>query len=176
MKKRIVAVACALALATLAMPATALAAPAAQGPFGGCVRAGSCNAAAFSAVVERTAAACGLMRDTCAAGPQCTQADPASGCPGYVDRDGDGFCDNVGRGFCSGYADADGDGLCDACGAAASACPGYVDEDADGVCDNFASGSCDGSLGHGCGNGQGDGSGIGRGYGYGNGHYGCARR
>lgn len=47
----------------------------------------------------------------------------ARSCLGYVDADGDGVCDNVGRGIgaCLGYVDADGDGVCDNVGAGTNA-------------------------------------------------------
>lgn len=52
----------------------------------------------------------------------------------YADADGDGICDNYGKGNGAGYVDADGDGVCDNCGGRGR---GYVDADGDGVCDNW---------------------------------------
>ncbi|MDE6607785.1 MAG: hypothetical protein K2K54_08540 [Lachnospiraceae bacterium] len=71
-------------------------------------------------------------------------------CPGYVDIDNDGICDNCnihhsGSGYtCSGYADIDNDGICDNCSShhsgSGSVCSGYVDADNDGFCDNHTHG------------------------------------
>lgn len=118
-------------------------------------------------------------------------------CPGYVDEDGDGICDNCGAtcGSCPGFVDADGDGVCDNygnscyghrghgwCQGGAGACGGYVDADGDGVCDNCgaASGSCPGFVDE-DGDGVCDNYGTGNGYSCGNGGghhgsgHGCGR-
>ena len=69
-------------------------------------------------------------------------SDCLAACPGYVDADGDGVCDN--------YASGQG------AGRGAASCPGYVDADADGACDNDGSG---------CGRARGMGHHGGQGYG-----------
>ena len=51
---------------------------------------------------------------------------------------------------CPGYVDEDGDGICDNCGTTCGSCPGFVDADGDGVCDNYGTGN-----GYSCGNGGG---------------------
>jgi hypothetical protein len=65
---------------------------------------------------------------------------------------------------CPGYVDADGDGVCDNCGAVNgvgnAGCPGYVDEDGDGVCDNRGNG-CGYGVGAGNGNAYRHGNGVG---------------
>lgn len=101
-----------------------------------------------------------------------TAAAPA--CPGYVDADGDGVCDNYATGACAqnghhrGYIDANNDGVCDnyasgACdGPGCGTGAGYVDANNDGICDNYAGGvQGNGSNG---GNGQSNGYGQGSGY------------
>lgn len=57
----------------------------------------------------------------------------------FVDKDGDGICDNHG-GTCR-YADADQDGVCDVCCENHGSCltgegTAFVDTDGDGICDN----------------------------------------
>lgn len=71
----------------------------------------------------------------------------------FVDADGDGICDNAGRGEagCGRYfVDADGDGICDNAGRGGAGCGRYfIDADGDGVCDNY------GNAGQGRGRGNG---------------------
>ena len=99
----------------------------------------------------------------------------APACPGYVDADNDGVCDNYAAGTCAqgghqrGYVDADNDGVCD--NYASGACAGqgngrgqgagYVDADGNGTCDNYEAGTC---PGNGTGHGHGQGAGAGRGH------------
>ncbi|WP_302963717.1 hypothetical protein [uncultured Adlercreutzia sp.] len=84
------------------------------------------------------------------------RAECLDACPGYLDADGDGACDNcVGAGAeCPGYLDADGNGVCDNCAAGGASCPNY--RGADGICDRSGEGSCargsgHAGRGHGCG-------------------------
>lgn len=77
-------------------------------------------------------------------------------CPGYLDADDNGVCDNcVGAGAeCPGYADADGDGVCDNCAAGDASCPNYRGDG--GICGRSGEGSCargsgHAGHGHGCG-------------------------
>ena len=174
MKKKLAAVALAVALVSLAVPALAFAGGYGQAADGARQGRGACFA-----LCQATEALGGSMADlatTAAAhcGRGCFDgaqnrsqgAGCAASCNGYVDADGDGVCDSCGgfaasgdggRGSCPGYADADGNGVCDACGNAAGSCGGYVDQDGDGVCDRYGQG--------GCGKGYGSGHGMGHGYG-----------
>jgi hypothetical protein len=70
----------------------------------------------------------------------------SANCPGYMDADGDGVCDNCGNVNGTGYAD----------------CQGFVDEDGDGVCDNHGNGSgCGTDAGNGYAYRHGNGVGCG---------------
>lgn len=71
----------------------------------------------------------------------------------FVDKNGDGICDNA-NSVCI-YVDEDGDGICDNCGIqhwcgmTGTGCgKNFVDADGDGICDNYVSGQ-----GGGCGRG-----------------------
>lgn len=173
MKKKLAAVALAVALVSLAVPALAFAGGYGQAADGARQARGACFA-----LCQATEALGGSMADlatTAAAhcGRGCFDgaqnrsqgAGCAASCNGYVDADGDGVCDS-----CGGFA-ASGDGAqgpapamrmptatalatprqrCGSCG-------GYVDQDGDGVCDRYGQG--------GCGKGYGSGHGMGHGYG-----------
>lgn len=169
MKKRTIAIAAAVALVVLAVPTIAFA--------NGMQQIWGAAHASYPAIQQSSAqqAAQESAQRQEADGKAVSSILSSRG-TAVQNGNGAGEGSDVATGACPGYVDADNDGVCDNCANGRSACPGYVDEDNDGVCDNFASGSCDGSLGHGCGNGQGDGSGCGRGYGHGGGHHGCARR
>jgi hypothetical protein len=78
---------------------------------------------------------------------------PVSQGPNFVDEDGDGVCDNMGKGLRNGkgkgFVDADGDGKCDNMGTGRGLKRGqagdgtgsnFVDADGDGVCDNMGKG------------------------------------
>lgn len=70
---------------------------------------------------------------------------------------GDIAQDDAGTAVCSRFADEDGDGVCDNCGRGCGSCPNYVDADNDGVCDNqgtrhMSAGTCRGGQ-QGCSNG-----------------------
>ena len=59
----------------------------------------------------------------------------------FVDQNGDGVCDRMGKGPGPNFVDADGDGVCDnqeKMGKNGKGCCGknFVDEDGDGKCDN----------------------------------------
>jgi hypothetical protein len=112
---------------------------------------------------------------------------------GFVDADGDGVCDNCGRGGNPNaprpnFVDENGDGVCDNCGAGGGqgpygpgygqgSGPNFVDEDGDGICDNCGQGQgpmanfvdadgddvCD-NMGQNGGQGRGMGQGQGNGY------------
>lgn len=73
----------------------------------------------------------------------------APACPGYVDADNDGVCDNYASGACAGQGNGRGQGA------------GYVDADGNGTCDNYEAGTC---PGNGAGHGHGQGAGAGRGH------------
>lgn len=167
MKKNVIALVAAIALVVLAVPTIAFANGMQQtwGPADG---SGSLAHHAMRAAADGDAAA--------SVG---AAIDAVRG--HYVDRNGDGVCDNYadGQGTCPGYVDADGDGVCDNCAANQGACPGYTDADNDGVCDNYGTGNGYGTGGgYGCGNGHGygHGGGCGNGNGNGGGHHGCMRR
>lgn len=96
-------------------------------------------------------------------------------CPGFVDADGDGLCDNCearatqGHHGCASYVDENKDGVCDTCtnvGAGRVTCEGYIDADGDSICDN-----CDGAGNHACGS-RANANGGGICTGHGNGHHG----
>ncbi|MHB9028005.1 MAG: hypothetical protein ACYC9O_04510 [Candidatus Latescibacterota bacterium] len=72
---------------------------------------------------------------------------PVSHGPNFVDEDGDGVCDNMGKGLNrgkgKGFIDADGDGVCDnstGAGKGKGKGRGFVDADGDGKCDNMGTG------------------------------------
>lgn len=69
-----------------------------------------------------------------------------AGCPGFIDEDGDGICDNWqnGGGYGQGYGNGAG--------------RGFVDDNGDGICDNRQN---DGGYGQGNGNGFRGGRGCG---------------
>lgn len=99
-------------------------------------------------------------------------------CPGFVDDNGDGLCDNCearatrGHHGCTAYVDENKDGVCDTCTNAESwrtACGGHVDANGDGVCDAF--GARHGYRADGCVNGH-HGSTLGH-HGGGRGHGHC---
>ena len=98
------------------------------------------------------------------------QAECPENCPGYVDADGDGVCDNYGTGVGRAFVDADGDGVCDNYGAGNAGC--YLDTDGDCVCDNYPGSE----LGQGTGGAAGSGTAHhGRNGGFGGGHQGGRR-
>jgi len=70
-------------------------------------------------------------------------------CAAFVDADGDGVCDNAGKGMghAWGFVDENGDGVND----------NFVDADGDGVCDNAGKGMGYGRAAKGSANGQGAG-------------------
>lgn len=160
MKKRTVAIALVALLAVAAVPTIAFAS--AQG-----------GATTTEPVVARGIA------DSAPAAQKAVEAasTAAPACPGYVDADNDGVCDNYAAGTCAqgghhrGFVDADNDGIgvCD--NYASGACAGqgngrgqgagYVDADGNGTCDNYEAGTCpDNGAGH----GHGQGAGAGRGH------------
>ena len=122
MKKRTVAIALVALLAVAAVPTIAFAS--AQG-----------GATTTEPVVVRGIA------DPAPAAQKAVEAasTAAPACPGYVDADNDGVCDNYAAGTC----------------AQGGHHRGYVDADNDGVCDNYASCACAGQ-----GNGRGQGAGY----------------
>lgn len=156
MKKNIIVLVAAVALVMLAVPTIAFANGMHQAwaPMGG---AGSLAHHAMHAAGESDAAA---TVEGAIASVRGAYADNQQGCPGYVDENGDGVCDNCTNGQ--------------------GACPGYADADNDGICDNYGSGACGTGHGHGHGHGCGNGTGNGVGYsaanGNGGGHHGRMHR
>lgn len=133
----------------------------------GSVFAGIGAAAAVVAVGACLTTAVPAMAASNTAGQTLAQATAVSydaTCPGFVDADGDGLCDNCearaarGHHGCASYVDENKDGVCDTCtngGTGRATCRGYGDTDGDGVCDG-----CDGTGMHhgrragGCGSGH----------------------
>ena len=145
MKKKLAAVALAVALVSLAVPALAFAGGYGQAADGARQGRGACFA-----LCQATEALGGSMADLATT----AAAHCGRGCfDGAQNRSQGAGC----AASCNGYVDADGDGVCDACGNAAGSCGGYVDQDGDGVCDRYGQG--------GCGKGYGSGHGMGHGYG-----------
>ena len=126
MKKGMIAIVIAALCAALAVPALAFglgAAPANQAAPS--QLANACAGQACDAVT--------VQAERGAASVTPAVAMPAT-CPGYVDADGDGICDNHARGNSgSGYHHGNG-----AASPGDPDCPGYVDADGDGTCDNYA--------------------------------------
>ncbi len=87
--------------------------------------------------------------------------------PNFVDKDGDGVCDNYTSGK---YGKGRGAGKGKGRGNRGQNRPNFVDEDGDGVCDNFA----DRQQRH-LRQGKGFGAGQGQGKGYGRGRGNCRR-
>ena len=138
MKKKLAAVALAVALVSLAVPALAFAGGYGQAADGARQGRGACFA-----LCQATEALGGSMADLATT----AAAHCGRGCfDGAQNRSQGAGC----AASCNGYVDADGDGVCDSCG-------GYVDQDGDGVCDRYGQG--------GCGKGYGSGHGMGHGYG-----------
>ena len=133
------------------------------------VAVGACLTTAVPAVAASDAAGQTLA--------QATTVSYDAACPGFVDADGDGLCDNCearatrGHHGCTAYVDENKDGVCDTCTNAGSwrtVCGGYVDANSDGVCD--ACGARHGYRADGCG-GRHHGSTLGHhGGGWGHGH------
>ncbi|OUO87121.1 hypothetical protein B5F40_14065 [Gordonibacter sp. An230] len=175
MKKSTIAFVAVAALMLLAVPTIAFANGARQVwcPESGAEAPASCASATgggASALSDSAACAASsepadaLAREGLVGGAVAgTQGHAAVGrgnCPGFVDADADGMCDNCGSGACPGFVDENGDGACDARGSDRGACPGFVDADGDGMCDNYGSGAC--VRGDGAGRGhQGNGGGRG---------------
>lgn len=159
MKRTLIAILATAVCVALAIPALAFAQggiPTASATIPPCAE-GNCTAAAQS-----IGAAPRSIQETKAAqeAPD-AQTTPVTQCPGYVDADGDGVCDNYGTANCNhaqrwgngagqacpGFVDADGDGVCDNYGNGClhgngnGACPGYVDADGNGQCDNYGRGA-----------------------------------
>ena len=132
MKKRTVVIALVALLAVAAVPTIAFAS--AQG-----------GATTTEPVVARGIA------DSAPAAQKAVEAasTAAPACPGYVDADNDGVCDNYAAGTCAGQGNGRGQGA------------GYVDADGNGTCDNYEAGTC---PGNGAGHGHGQGAGAGRGH------------
>lgn len=140
MKKNAIAIAAAVALVLLAVPAIASANGMHQTglPFGGA-----------GAVAHRVAHTADADDATTA-----VESAIASARSAYGDRADAAACDAYAesREACPGYVDADGDGVCDDGAAYSGACPGYANADDNGACDGHGTGAH-----RGCGNAAGNG-------------------